>query len=184
MTALRSFVIAGLCGIVVVLAGLILVDWRQSPELDVRMVPAAPVTVSIAGSVATPGMYTLPANARLHDVIVAAGGLRDDADMSGANPAARVGDGELIHIPSSQPAGNDGTAGSNNPDTGSGLINLNTATLEQLDTLPGIGPVLAGRIIDYRNLHGRFSTIDQLLEVEGISRSTIEGLRDLVTVSG
>jgi competence protein ComEA len=181
MTALRSFAIAGLCGIVIVLTGLILLDWQASPEIDIRFDPAVPIAVYIAGSVATPGTYALPANARVNDAIVAAGGLLQNADTAAINPAARIGDGEQIVIPALA-----GTTGST-PVAGNpagGLVNLNTASAAELDTLPGIGPVLAGRIIEYRELHGRFSTIDQLLEVDGISRSTVEELRDLVTTGG
>jgi competence protein ComEA len=181
MTALRSFVIAGLCGIVIVLTGLILLDWRASPDIDVRFDPAMPIAVHIAGSVATPGTYMLPANARLNDAIVAAGGLRENADTAAINPAARIGDGERILIPALA-GSSDSASMADKP--ASGLVNINTATTAELDTLPGIGPVLAGRIIEYRELHGRFSTIDQLLEVEGISRSTVDGLRDLVTTGG
>jgi competence protein ComEA len=181
MTALRSFAIAGLCGIVMVLTALILLDWRTSPDIDVRFTADVPIEVHIAGSVATPGTYALPANARLNDAIVAAGGLQANADAGAINPAARIGDGEQIVIPAL--GGGAGAVPVPGQSAGA-LININTATAAELDTLPGIGPVLAGRIIEYRELHGRFSTIDQLLEVDGISRATVEELRNLVTTGG
>jgi competence protein ComEA len=136
------------------------------------------VVVQIGGAVATPGVYTLPGGARLQDAIVAAGGLASDANPSSLNLAARVGDGESITVESlgratepPAPAGGE-----------LAVVNINTATLDELDSLPGIGPVIGERIIAYREEHGPFVTIDGLIEVEGISANLLERLRPRITV--
>lgn len=178
MTLLRAFAIFVLLGMVLVLALLVFVDWRGGADITVSSVPEGPIAVSIDGAVASPGVFALPANARLNDAIVAAGGLASNADLAGLNLAARVGDGEQIVIPSTSRVSVTASPGA------SGLIDINTATAAELDQLPGIGEVLATRIVAYRQLHGRFTSIDQLIEVDGISRNTVDELRDLVTVGG
>jgi competence protein ComEA len=178
MTLLRAFAIFVLLGMILVLALLVFLDWRGGADITVSRIPEGPIAVSVDGSVATPGVFALPANARLNDAIVAAGGLTSDADLAGLNLAARVGDGEQIVVPSTSRAGLTASPAS------SGLIDINVASAAELDQLPGIGEVLANRIVAYRQLHGRFTSVDQLIEVDGISRNTVEELRDLVTVGG
>ena len=154
-------------------------DRLRSPDIDISVVRDLQITVAVDGEVTNPGVYTLVASARLNDLIIAAGGFGPEANVSGLNLAARIGDGETIHIPSLVSA----TPVSGNS-AESSLININTATVDELDELPGIGEVLASRIVEYRELFGAFSSVDQLIEVEGISQSTIDELRPLVTTGG
>ena len=137
--------------------------------------------VQVSGAVRTPGVYSLPAGARLLDAVAAAGGLADDADPAAVNLARVVGDGEQIVVPRVgevpiQPVDPSGGAqGALSP-----LVDLNTATVEQLDTLPRIGPAIAQRIVDWRTENGRFTSVDDLSEISGIGDKTIESLRGLV----
>lgn len=163
---------------------------------------AEPVVVSVVGLVHTPGLVTLEPGARIADALDAAGGALDGADMLGLNMARRVADGEQIVVgigaPPGQPtemgssvvAGADGAAGgaaagppaSAAPGGPTGPVDLNTATVEQLDTLPGIGPVTAAAIVSWRDSNGRFTSVDQLGEVDGIGPVRLAKLRDLVLV--
>jgi competence protein ComEA len=175
--SLRVFLI---CVLVAGVVGLIVVTWLDGSsgnEIDLRVILDEPIVVAIDGAVATPGVYTLPAHARLNDVVDAAGGFLQDADVTGFNMAARVGDGESIVVPTIAPVSPGETA---SPTTY--LINLNTASAAELDQLPGIGEVLAARIVDWRGTFGPFTSVDQLAEVEGISENLVEELRPLVTV--
>lgn len=156
---------------------------------------AGGLLVHVLGAVRTPGVYELAAGARVVDAIAAAGGLADDADPGGINLARTLQDGEQVRIPrlgevveqaGAGGAGGGGSAGgSGGAGTGGsadGLIDLNTATLDQLDTLPRIGPALAQRILDYRQANGPFTSVDELGEVDGIGDATLEGLRSRVRV--
>jgi competence protein ComEA len=161
--------------------------------------PNQPVVVSVVGLVHTPGLVTLAPGARIADALKAAGGSTDGADTSGLNMARQVDDGEQIVVGMApvkgQPAvlGSSVSPGSAAPGTPStpsrptkgaptGLINLNTATVEQLDTLPGVGPVRAAAIVAWRNANGKFTSVDQLGEVDGIGPGRLEKLRPLVRV--
>ncbi len=170
--------------------------------------PAGDVVVSVVGLVHRPGLVTLPAGARIADALTAAGGPLDGADLVGLNMARRVGDGEQIVVGLSSPPGAPPAMGSSitsppntappntvPPDTASsagarnrnrtaptGLVNLNTATVEELDVLPGVGPVTAAAIIAWRDANGSFAGVDQLGEVDGIGPARLEKLRALVTV--
>lgn len=112
------------------------------------------------------------------DVVEAAGGLTSDADRALINLSSRVNDGQVITIPTI--ASEDLTTGSNQ----SGLININTASADELKQLPGIGDVLANRIIAYREFNGPYQTVDDLTNVEGVSSTLVDSIRDLITVSG
>lgn len=151
---------------------------RMRPVTIVLETPAAEmIEVSVSGAVRSPGVVDVPAGARLIEVVEAAGGFTDDANTDALNMAGRVGDGEAITIPRAGEA----AAAADSPNAG-GLINLNTATAAELDELPGIGDVLAGRIIDYRESVGPFTSVDQLSEIEGISPRLVDEIRPLVTV--
>jgi competence protein ComEA len=144
---------------------------------------AVELVVSVAGLVARPGLVRLPAGARVADAVAAAGGPVPGTDLAGLNLARRLTDGEHVMVgpaPASPIA--PGSAGPGVSPSGSGArVNLNTATLAELDALPGIGPVTAQRILDWRTEHGQFATVDQLREIEGIGETRFARLRDLVT---
>lgn len=135
------------------------------------------VFVHVVGEVNNPGMYELPHNSRLIDAVMAAGGLSDNAGECGVNLARFLNDGEQIFIPTRQ-EGCDSQSGN----SAGSSISLNQATVEQIDTLPGIGPTLAERIIQWRESNGGFSAIEQLNEVSGIGDKLYAGLKDLVVL--
>ncbi|MEU8164518.1 ComEA family DNA-binding protein [Micromonospora parva] len=140
------------------------------------------VVVAVAGKVRKPGLVRLPAGSRLADAVQAAGGALPGVDVALLNPARKVTDGELIVVGVTPPP--DGAAG---PAAGGaapavGPLNLNTATLAQLDALPGVGPVLAQRILTHRDQHGGFTSVGDLRQVDGIGDARYEQLKDLVTV--
>jgi competence protein ComEA len=133
------------------------------------------VVVDVAGAVRNPGVYSLPAGARVKDAIARAGGPSGGALLEAVNRAARVADGQQIVVPEEGPAGTPpGVAGSASAD---GPISLGAATVEQLDTIEGIGPVTAQNIVDFRDQHGGLSSIDQLDQISGIGPATMESLR-------
>ncbi|MEV8358705.1 helix-hairpin-helix domain-containing protein [Microbacterium sp. NPDC076895] len=147
----------------------------------------APVTVAtastslyvhVSGAVNAPGLYVLHADARVVDAVAAAGGLAEDAEAAGVNLARPVSDGEQVIVPRVGEAPAAGPAGV----TADGRVNLNSADEGALDTLPGVGPAIAGRIIEWREANGRFASVDDLLSVSGIGPKMLESLRDLVTV--
>ncbi|GAB2458071.1 helix-hairpin-helix domain-containing protein [Jatrophihabitans fulvus] len=147
------------------------------------------VVVDVAGKVRRPGVYRLPAGSRVDDAIRAAGGALRGVDLGVLNLAAVLVDGQQVAV--GRPAAAPGpamtagapTAGSAGPSGGLGaLVNLNSATLEQLEALPGIGPALGQRILDYRTEHGSFATVDDLNDVSGIGDVTFGRLKPLVTV--
>ncbi|MBV9935541.1 MAG: helix-hairpin-helix domain-containing protein [Actinobacteria bacterium] len=143
----------------------------------------APVVVAAAGAVVTPGLYKVAGGARVADVLNAAGGPTPDADVDQLNLALKVSDGDRVYVPrkgeAPPPAAGIGGGTGGQAD---GPVNLNTATLEQLDALPGVGPATAEAILDYRKQHGRFHAVDDLLQVGGIGPSKLEKLRQRVKV--
>jgi competence protein ComEA len=159
---------------------------------------AGPVVVSVVGLVHKPGLVTLAPGARIADALTAAGGALDGADLIGLNMARRVTDGEQIIVGIAANPGQPAAMGSSvnsapataaqadGPPTGGkpsapdGLVDLNAATVEELDALPGIGPVTAAAIIAWRDANGRFTSVDQLGDVDGIGPVRLEKLRDLV----
>jgi len=152
------------------------------------------VVVSVVGLVQQPGLVTLAPGARIADAVSAAGGPLNGADTVGLNLARHVADGEQIVVGIATPAGRPAALGSSvrsgAPETGpavasttpSGPVDLNTATVEQLDTLPGVGPVTAASIVAWRQANGKFTAIDQLGEVDGIGPARLEKLRPLVRI--
>ncbi|MDG4667685.1 ComEA family DNA-binding protein [Mycobacterium sp. 236(2023)] len=162
-----------------------------------QAVPAQPVVVSVVGLVQTPGLVTLEPGARIADALDAAGGALDGADVLGLNMARRVADGEQIVVGIGASPGQPtemgssvvtepGPSGADQPGENAteptALIDLNGATAEQLDTLPGVGPVTAAAIIAWRDANGRFDSVDQLGDVDGIGPARLDKLRDLVRV--
>lgn len=138
----------------------------------------AELVVDVAGKVRRPGIVTLPPGSRVHEAITAAGGLKGDVDTSGLNLARVLADGEQVLVGS--PVGGPAPGGGSAPTDA--LVNLNTADLVALDTLPGVGPVTAEAIVAWREENGPFRTVDDLLEVKGIGEATLAELRDLVSV--
>jgi competence protein ComEA len=172
-----------------------------APDLPARpaTTPAAgtQLVVHVVGRVRRPGVRHLSAGARVADAVSAAGGVASGADLQRVNLARPLVDGEQILIPGPDdplpaPGGGGAAAGPGGgppdparpagPAAAGGRVDLNGATEAQLDVLPGVGPVLAGRITAWRNEHGRFSTVDELGEVAGIGPTLLERLRPLVTV--
>jgi competence protein ComEA len=170
-----------------------------SPRSSANPGPDRPLVVSVVGLVHKPGLVTLTPGARIADALQAAGGAMDGADTIGLNMARPLGDGEQIVVGlapvSGQPAalGSSVTAGaapgaktpaptgSVRPKAGE-VLDLNTATVEQLDALPGVGPVTAAAIVAWRQAHGKFTSVDQLADVDGIGPSRLDKLRALVRV--
>jgi competence protein ComEA len=140
---------------------------------------ASVVLAHAAGAVLQPGVYELPAGSRVTDLIDAAGGPSPDADLDRLNLAAPVLDGQRVYVPR---VGEVVAAPASGSDEPAGPLDLNTATLEQLDALPGVGPATAQAIIAERDRRGGFRSVDDLLEVRGIGPAKLEQLRDLVTV--
>jgi competence protein ComEA len=150
----------------------------SSPPAGAGSVTGPTILIHVLGAVAKPGLVALDEGARVADAISAAGGLRADADPAELNLAAVLADGSQIVIGTKGAPRGEVRVGPSNAVPGSGsttagvLVDLNTATLDQLDTLPGVGPVLAQSIIDYRTKHGRFTKIEELQEVDGIGSKT------------
>jgi len=158
-----------------------------SPSATSPSGAAGTVTVDVEGKVRRPGIAVLPTGSRVVDAIKAAGGARRRRDLSGLNLAAVLTDGQQLVVgggAATVPGGDTSTgAPSGAGSEGSGtLVNLNTATLDELDTLPGVGPVTAQSILDWREENGGFTSVDELLEVDGIGPVTLDKLTPLVTV--
>ncbi len=165
--------------------------WRARPQPEpvaARVDPSAAsagapstapavVVVAITGRVQHPGLLRLPAGARVADAIDAAGGALPDTDLSLVNLARKLTDGELVAIGVAPPPG---AAAPGSSDTGP--LNLNTATAAQLEALPGIGPVLAQHIVEYRTKHGQFRSVDELRQVDGLGGARFNQIKSLVTV--
>lgn len=148
------------------------------------------VIVHVAGAVAKPGVYTLPGGSRVGDALVAAGGTRPRAVVDGLNLARPLTDGEQVLVPdraSTRPAAAAAAPGGATPAPSGGApspgaVSLNTATVVDLEALPGIGPVLAQAIVDYRDSVGGFKNVSELRDVSGIGEKTFQALAPLVTL--
>jgi len=177
---LNATVVRALAAVAVLVAlGAGLLAWRARPSTQ-PIAPASPqvsdpaavLVVAVAGRVKHPGLVRLSPGARVADAIDAAGGPLPGTDLSTLNLARKVLDGELISVGvTPAPAAAGGV-----------LVNLNTATIDQLQTLPGVGPVLAQRIIEYRDHHGGFAAVEDLRKVTGIGDARYNELKSLVTV--
>ena len=142
--------------------------------------PPAPVVVDVVGAVRQPGLYRLTDGARIADALERAGGATPKADLEQVNLAAPVVDGEQVVVPRRAAVGGAAAPGADAAAVPSGPVHLSTATLEQLDSLPGVGPVTAQKILDYRAQHGAFHSVDELDAIPGIGPTRLDQLRDLV----
>jgi competence protein ComEA len=151
------------------------------------------IYVQVAGAVCRPGVYQVRADARVFQAVLEAGGFTDEADQQAVAQAAPLSDGCRVYVPrvgesvsgavqspTMSSAGISGGLSSASTDGSTGVVSLNSATVEELDTLPGIGPALAQQIISYRETQGPFSSVEQLTEVPGIGPAKLEQLRPLV----
>ncbi len=155
---------------------------RQPPGQPIQLLPSPtpqPVVVHVACAVLAPGVYRLPPGARGIDAVQAAGGLAPDADPNALNLAAPLEDGQYLCVPSRRST----TAAAESQPTPpvAQRLNINTATAAQLEALPGIGPTLARRIVAYRETHGPFASVEDLLAVSGIGPTLLEKLRPWIT---
>jgi competence protein ComEA len=140
--------------------------------------PAPALVVDVVGAVRRPGLYRLPQGARIADAVARAGGPTRRADIALVNLAAPLADGSQVVVPARVAAASGSP--STSPAAPSGPVHLNTATLEQLDALPGVGPVTAQKILDFRQQHGALSSVDELDAIPGIGPARLDQLRDLV----
>ena len=194
MARVSLVVVAAIAGAVVVGLLLLRIDDRSAPPIVIDDPLAdATIVVAVEGAVASPGVYPLPADARAQDALDAAGGPAADADLAAINPARRLEDQERLVVPRLGSDGARSVAGAAESPAGPTVaaaaardavapLDVNAASAAELDALPGIGPVLAQRIVDYRLEHGPYGTIDELANVEGISPRMVGELRPLVTV--
>lgn len=197
--ALCVYVLAGL-----LVAGSAVLFWRSRSSARVPVIPtptgqaagspadgsASPgsvavdsqsIIVHISGAVGEPGVYSLARGDRVIDAVAAAGGTTEDAVTDALNLASKLEDGQKVHVPSRKEVQSGAVVRPGGQAVSAGRINLNRATLEQLDTLPGIGPGLAAAIIEYRTRAGGFRKIEDLMKVGGIGPKTFERLKNLVT---
>lgn len=164
--------------------------------IDSQDAPVAPsgagasLAVQVAGEVRRPGVYRVPADARVYEAVERAGGLTRRADQAGVNLVAKVTDGQQVIVPrrgAAPAAGSPSAAGPAPGGAPSGggsatpKVSLGNATLEQLDAIDGIGPTLAKRIVEYRDQHGGFRSVGELRQVDGIGEKRFESLRQAVT---
>jgi len=176
------------------LAGVLVFVSRAPAGETIVLLPAptkAPVAVHVIGAVPRPGLYEFAEGARVQDAIDAAGGLLASANVDALNLAELLEDGQQLAIPykdGSTPSTESGTtdlpsSATDTPTDNSStdLVNINTATLEELIALPSIGPTTAQKIIDYRDTNGAFSTIEDIMNVSGIGPSIFEDIKDLIT---
>ena len=191
---IRGFIISGLFIVAVVC----FLTWLNRPTQVIQPqvlssgVPIAgesrspspsKIVVDVEGKVRHPGLQILPAGARVADAIAAAGGFQRGVNHTQINLAAHVSDGQLIMIPANGQVASDSAFGGSEGGSGTTSININQATASELDALPGVGPVLAGRIVQWRSAHGSFSSINDLENVPGIGPKVFANLRSYISVS-
>ena len=175
----RALAVVGI--LAVGLSGFLILKPHKAEAITpvVTSIVAPPMLViDIQGEVKTPGVYELPINSRVNDAIKAAGGAKPNADLSFINQARLIKDGEQIYIDKKSIS----TSNIRRSSAASGIININRATAKELDKLPGIGPVIASRIVEYRKLNGFFQSIDDLKKVQGIGASTLEKFKSKIRV--
>jgi competence protein ComEA len=181
----RGLVLSALGTVLVVALVTLILQHRGGPRtLEIRLDDPAldgkPIEVYVTGAVQSPGVYPLHEGDRVEDALAAAGGATEDADMDSINLALRVRDQDQIDVPR---AGETIDGAPTSTSAGQEKINLNSATAQQLDTLPGIGEVYSQRIVDSRDAEGPFHRTEDLVERKIIPSATYENIKDLITVS-
>ena len=193
-TRVRPFLFGLVVGLLAV--GVIWIIARRPEGKPVTLIPPAPTAtpvplrVHVTGAVAAPGVYQLAPGSIVQDAITAAGGAAADGNPGRLNLAAPLTDGQQVVVPSnSQPTAPAPATGATQPPasnpsapSSSNKVNINTATAEELEALPEIGPATAAKIVDYRTAHGPFKTIEEITAVKGIGPATFETIKDLITV--
>ena len=173
----------------------LVVETETTPPTPPSSTAQPEIVVHVMGAVKSPGVYHLSTDARVHEAIEKAGGKTDQADLHSLNLAAKMRDGEQIYVPeihqvpdvgqtiptSSSSAAPPQPSVRRSASSNGSRININTATFQELQTLRGIGPTMAQRIIEYRQTSGRFATVDDLTNVKGVGEKTLEKIRDSIT---
>ena len=173
----------------------LVVETETTPPTPPSSTAQPEIVVHVMGAVKSPGVYHLSTDARVHEAIQKAGGKTDQADLHSLNLAAKMRDGEQIYVPdirqtpdvgqtiptSSSSAAPPQPSVKRSASSDGSRININTATFQELQTLRGIGPTMAQRIIEYRQTSGRFATVDDLTNVKGVGEKTLEKIRDSIT---
>jgi competence protein ComEA len=177
---LAAFIVIGiLLGV-----GVLFLITRPPKGFPITLIPApttAPITIYISGKIMQPGLYRLPSGSRVNDAILAAGGFSEDANNEALNLAEILEDGEKVDVPGLQkPLSTESITRSVNPAII--LVNINSAMVNELDSLPGIGPIIAQAIIDYRDANGPFKKIEDIVDVPRIGQVTFDNIKDLITV--
>ncbi|HEX6384456.1 MAG TPA: helix-hairpin-helix domain-containing protein [Anaerolineae bacterium] len=179
-------------------APIVIVPPEPTPLPEPTATPG-PIRVFVSGQVAAPAVYELPPASIVQQAVEAAGGFTETANTAIVNLAQTLVDGAHVYVPAegeetvaapmavvNQPATAVESSSAESPlaaaGSADGLVNINTATLEQLDTLPGVGPAIAQRIIDHRDANGPFATIEAVMDVSGIGEGRFEQMKDLITV--
>lgn len=186
----RGFLLVGL--VAAILGGVILFQVRRSSPQPILLSTATPLPspeatptprplrVYVSGAVQQPDVYTLPPDSIVKDALLAAGGPAGDADLDRINLASPVADGQHVYVPHLDEE-NPPVAPPSGQRLSGGKVNINAADAAALESLPGIGPTLAQRILDYRQANGPFGQIEDIVQVSGIGPATFEKMRDLIT---
>jgi len=164
--------------------GVLFLITRPPKGFPITLIPApttSPITIYISGEIMQPGLYRLPPGSRVNDAILAAAGFSEDANSEALNLAEILEDGEKVDVPGIQkPLSTESiTRSANQPIS---LVNINSAMVNELDSLPGIGPITAQAIIDYRDANGPFKKIEDIVDVPRIGQVTFDNIKDLITV--
>jgi competence protein ComEA len=183
----RTLVLATIGLLILVAVTALSIRWKPAETIIIEPpVPTAtpgPIRVHVSGAVVSADVYDLSPDSIVRDAINAAGGANSEADLENINLAKVLSDGDQVYVPrigeapTPVPPGEEGAA-----PAATGPVNLNTATQANLETLPGIGPAIAGRIIEYREANGPFATIEDIQNVSGIGPATFENIKDFITV--
>lgn len=185
----RALLAASILGAIVVSVAILLVRRPDPPRVVIQQAtttqaaavsPQVPsvLVVHLSGEVIAPGIYRLPVGSRIDDALKAAGGPTGTGDVHRLNLAARLADGQQIVVPSTVQASRPGTSAS--PSPGPSRVNINTASVAELDRLPGVGPVTAQRIVAYREQHGPFITIEHIRAANLVNAATYEKIKELI----